>query len=124
LTALVNAAIMGGAMKGPPYVSTANAKFAVGQLIHHRLFEYRGVVIDVDPHFHGSENWYDKIAASKPPKDRPWYHVLVDGDPLRTYVAERNLEPDFEGGPIRNDDITDFFEGQGEDGYIPRRKGH
>ncbi len=100
------------------------AKFAVGQLIHHRLFDYRGVVIDVDPEFHGREDWYLKIASSKPPKDRPWYHVLVDGAAQRTYVAERNLEPDTEGGPVRHSDITDYFQGLGNDGYIPRNKGH
>jgi len=105
-------------------LSTSSAKFAVGQLIHHRLFDYRGVVVDVDPEFRGPEAWYQKVAASKPPKDRPWYHVLVDGAPQRTYVAERNLEADDEGGPIAHANIGDFFKALGDDGYIPRDKGH
>ena len=105
-------------------VSEQVAKFTVGQLIHHRLFEYRGVVIDVDPEFHGSTDWYEKVARSKPPKDRPWYHVLVDGAAQRTYVAERNLEPDEEGGPIRHADLDDYFRGLGDAGYILRNKGH
>lgn len=100
------------------------AKFGVGQLIHHRLFHYRGVVIDVDPEFHGSDDWYQHVAKSQPPKDRPWYHVLVDGASQRTYVAERNLEPDQEGGPIHNADLDDYFQGLGDEGYILRRKGH
>ncbi len=103
-------------------MNTAIAKFSVGQIIHHRIFEYRGVIIDVDPHFLGSEDWYRKVAASRPPKDRPWYHVLVDGNELRTYVAERNLEPDEEGGPIKHGDIGDFFEGMEGDRYVSRRK--
>ncbi len=100
------------------------AKFTVGQLIHHRLFDYRGVIIDIDPEFHGTEDWYKNATTSKPPKDRPWYHVLVDGAAQRTYVAERNLEPDEEGGPVRNAAIDTYFQGIGEDGYIPRRKEH
>lgn len=103
-------------------MNTATAKFSVGQIIHHRIFEYRGVIIDVDPHFLGSEDWYRRVAASRPPKDLPWYHVLVDGNELRTYVAERNLEPDEEGGPIKHDDIADFFEGLEGDRYVSRRK--
>lgn len=100
------------------------AKFGVGQLIHHRLFDYRGVIIDIDPEFHGNDDWYQNVARSKPPKDRPWYHVLVDGASQRTYVAERNLEPDEEGGPVRHVQIDDYFQGLDDNHYIPRRKGH
>ena len=53
------------------------AQFRPGQLIHHKLFDYRGVVVDVDPIFQGSEEWYQQMAQSRPPKAKPWYHVLV-----------------------------------------------
>ncbi len=36
-------------------MGTTTAKFAVGQLIQHRMFEYRGVIIEVDPEFHGTQ---------------------------------------------------------------------
>jgi heat shock protein HspQ len=98
------------------------AQFSVGQIIQHRLFEYRGVIIDVDPEFHGNDTWYQTNAYSRPPKDRPWYHVLVDGGEIRTYVAERNLEPDTEGGPINHPDIVAYFEGMDESGYVLRRQ--
>jgi heat shock protein HspQ len=39
--------------------------------VSHRLFGYRGVVFDVDPEFHLSEEWYEQMARSRPPKDRP-----------------------------------------------------
>jgi len=42
----------------------------------------------------GTDEWYETVAKSRPPKDRPWYHVLVDGSTHTTYVAERHLEPD------------------------------
>ena len=103
-------------------MTTATAKFHVGQLIHHTLFEYRGVVVDVDPEFHGTEEWYEQVARTRPPKDRPWYHVLVDGGDLRTYVAERNLEADDSGEPINHPDLDEFFEAMNGDGYVPRAK--
>ena len=78
------------------------ARFFVGQIVHHVRFDYRGVVFDVDPTFQGPEEWYEQVARSRPPKDRPWYHVLVDGAAHTTYVAERNLEPDAENKPIRH----------------------
>ena len=67
-------------------------KFSIGQIIHHLRFDYRGVIVDVDADFHGSEEWYREMAKSKPPRDKPWYHVLVDQSNTTTYVAEQNLE--------------------------------
>ena len=100
----------------------AQAKFRIGQLIHHRLFEYRGVVVDLDPTFSGSEEWYEVMARSRPPKDKPWYHVLVHDSEIRTYVAEQNLEPDPSGEPIRHPALDDYFSGHGEAGYLPLHK--
>ena len=105
-------------------MSTTEAKYAVGQLIHHRMFDYRGVVIDVDPQFHGSDEWYNQVARSLPPKEKPWYHVLVDGSDVQTYVAERNLEPDYSGAPIQHPDIHVHFEDLSHEGYVARRKGN
>ena len=70
------------------------ARFHVGQLVRHRLFDYRGVVFNVDSQFSGDDEWYEQVARSRPPKDAPWYHVLPSGSQHTTYVAERNLEPD------------------------------
>ena len=67
------------------------AKFKMGQIIHHRLFNYTGVVFDIDPIFQGSEEWYEQVAQSRPPKNKPWYHVLVHTAEHSTYVAEQNL---------------------------------
>ncbi len=75
------------------------ARFGVGQLVQHRLFGYRGVVADVDPSFQLSDEWYEEQARSRPPKDQPWYHVLVHDAEHATYVAQRNLEPDASAEP-------------------------
>ncbi len=84
-------------------------RFAVGELIHHRLFDYRGVIVDVDRDFQGTEEWYQAVARSRPPKDQPWYHVLVHGSDHFTYVAERNLEADLILEPIRHPMLEQFF---------------
>ena len=68
------------------------AKFKIGQIIHHRLFNYTGVIFDIDPIFQGSEEWYEQVAQSRPPKNKPWYHVLVHAAGHSTYVAEQNLD--------------------------------
>ena len=34
-------------------MSSAQAQFAVGQVVQHKLFNYRGVIVDVDPQFQG-----------------------------------------------------------------------
>ena len=103
-----------------PSPPPGRAGFALGQLVHHRRFDYRGVVFDVDPIFQGTEEWYEQMATSRPPKDKPWYHVLVDGLPQMTYVAERNLEPDDDGGPIRHPMIERLFKGFENGAYVLR----
>ncbi len=102
-------------------MSAKHAKFRVGQLVEHRLFDYRGVVYDVDPVFGGTEEWYDTMARTRPPKDQPWYHVLVHNGIHSTYVAERNLEADDDNTPILHPAANEFFEGFENGRYIPRR---
>ncbi len=86
-----------------------SSRFAVGQLVHHKLFDYRGVVVDVHPRFQGTEEWYDNVAETNPPKDQPWYEVLVHDTARVTYVAERNLELDLTGMPVAHPLIRVFF---------------
>ena len=73
-----------------------SAKFHIGQLVRHEMFDYRGAIFDVDQVYSGTDQWYEQVARSRPPKDAPWYHVMVHDALHTTYVAERNLkvEPD------------------------------
>jgi heat shock protein HspQ len=98
------------------------ARFAIGAIVRHRLFGYRGVVFDVDPVFGGTDEWYEAMARSRPPKDRPWYHVLPDGQRHTTYVAERNLDADPERASIRHPLLDTYFDGRTDAGYIPARR--
>ena len=98
--------------------SNDNAKFAIGQLIHHQLFDYRGVIADVDPVFQGSHSWYEQMARSRPTKGAPWYHVLVHDATHTTYVAEQNLAADPSADPIRDPLIKEVFDGFENGRYI------
>lgn len=100
---------------------TSRVKFYVGQIVHHARFDYRGVIIDVDPQFNGSESWYDSVAKSRPPKDQPWYRVLVDGAECETYVAERHLEPDTQSEPVSHPAVKEYFAGYRNGQYLVQR---
>ena len=97
-------------------------RFSVGDLVHHRRFGYRGVIVDVDARFEGSEAWYEQVARSRPPKDRPWYHVLPHGSAHTTYVAERNIEPDHLLEPIDHPLVPAFFDDFRDGRYVPARR--
>ena len=68
-------------------------RFFVGQIVEHLKAGYRGVIFSVDARFSLTDDWYEEVARSRPPKDKPWYHVMVDGASHTTYVAERHLQP-------------------------------
>lgn len=90
-------------------MTNAQAKFSIGEIVCHRKYGYSGVVFDVDPVFSLSEEWYDEVAESRPPKEAPWYHVLVHGQEHTTYVAERHLEAVEAPGPIDHPLIHELF---------------
>lgn len=98
------------------------ARFHPGQLVRHLRFGYRGVVVDVDPVFALTEEWYDQVARSRPPKDRPWYHVLVHGAVHRTYVAERHLELDDSAEPVSHPEVDAVFAGFRDGRYLPHER--
>ena len=89
--------------------SITQVKFSVGELVHHRLFDYRGVIVDVDQNFQATDEWYEAVAKSRPPKNKPWYHVLVHESKHSTYVAEQNLETCGKLEPISHPMVAHFF---------------
>ncbi len=89
--------------------SNAEARFHVGEVVLHTSFKYRGLVCDVDSVFSLTDEWYESMARSKPPKDEPWYRVLVDGEVHATYVAQRNLKPDGTNLPIVHPLLSDYL---------------
>jgi heat shock protein HspQ len=79
------------------------AKFAIGQVVRHRVFPFRGVIFDVDPVFANSEEWWLAIPDEvRPRKDQPYYHLLAENEQSSyvAYVSEQNLLPDESGEPV------------------------
>ena len=93
-------------------------QFSIGQIIHHLKFDYRGVIIDVDASIDSPEEWYEMMAKSNPPKDKPWYHVLVNKSTTTTYVAEQNLEEDSSKQPILHPLVDVYFSRFEEGRYL------
>ena len=36
-----------------------DVKFGIGAIVRHRLYPFRGVVVDVDPEFDNTDEWYE-----------------------------------------------------------------
>jgi len=94
------------------------AKFSIGQLVTHKLFNYRGVIVDVDPVFQGTAKWYENVALSRPPKNKPWYRVLIHNACHETYVAERNLDNDASGEPVNHPLVDSCFDSFKDGHYV------
>jgi heat shock protein HspQ len=85
-----------------------NAKFAIGDVVRHRVFPFRGVVFDVDPEFSNTEEWWNAIPAEiRPSRDQPFYHLFAENENTEyvAYVSEQNLVPDDSGKPIRHPQV-------------------
>jgi len=101
-------------------MTQVEVKFAIGELVYHLKYHYRGVIFDVDGNFCGSDQWYDEVAKSKPPKDKPWYHILPDGQSHSTYVSEQHLTSDTSSAPINHPALKHFFCSLSKGRYLSR----
>ena len=99
------------------------ARYALGDIVRHRVFSFRGVVFDVDPVFNNTEEWYQSIPAHvRPRKDQPFYHLLARNAEAtyQAYVSEQNLLADAQSGPVSHPLIDDLFDGMRDGRYSPR----
>ncbi|ALH80512.1 MULTISPECIES: heat shock protein HspQ [Sphingopyxis] len=90
------------------------ARFAPGDIVRHRMFDFRGVVFDIDPVFANSDEWYEAIPeAIRPAKEQPYYHLLAESEDSSyiAYVSQQNLVADGDGGPIDHPQIDAMFDG-------------
>jgi len=85
-------------------------RYVPGQLVRHRRYDYRAVVVAVDCRCLAEHDWY-MSNRSQPDQNQPWYHLLVDGSATSTYAAECNLEVDKSGEPVDHPLIHQFFDG-------------
>lgn len=84
-------------------------RFEVGDIVAHRRYGYRGVVFERDPVCRADEEWYQSN-QTQPPREQPWYHVLVDGAAHSTYVAQSNLEADPGGERVFHPLLGRYFQ--------------
>ena len=102
------------------------ARFAIGDVVRHRMFDFRGVIFDVDPEFANSEEWYEAIPeAIRPSKEQPYYHLLAENaeQSYVAYVSQQNLIADESDEPIDHPAIAAYFKGF-EDGRYALRPEH
>ena len=91
------------------------ARFAIGEVVRHKLFDFRGVIFDVDPFFANSEEWYDSIPeALRPSKDQPFYHLLAENAETNyvAYVSQQNLVSDESEEPVDHPAIPTMLDRQ------------
>jgi heat shock protein HspQ len=89
------------------------ARFAIGDVVRHRLFDFRGVVFDVDPEFSNTEEWYEAIPESlRPSRNQPFYHLLAENadSTYVAYVSQQNLLPDDSDEPVDHPAIPTMFD--------------
>ncbi len=98
-------------------------KFAVGQVVKHRKFPFRGVIFDIDPVFANTEEWWLSIPEEvRPRKDQPFYHLLAENAETEyiAYVSEQNLLADTSGDPVRHPQVDELFSRAGDGAYVIR----
>jgi heat shock protein HspQ len=103
----------------------AHARFGIGDVVRHRIFEFRGVIFDVDPVFANSEEWYEAIPEEiRPSKDQPFYHLLAENaeSSYLAYVSQQNLLPDDSHEPIHHPAISGIFDAFADGRYQLRRE--
>ena len=113
---------IGSAAVAPP---VAHADFTIGDVVRHRLFDFRGVIFDIDPVFANSEEWYEAIPQEiRPAKNQPFYHLFAENGESSyiAYVSQQNLVPDESDEPIEHPAISGLFDRFSEGRYLLRRE--
>src|SRR5215469_13907900 len=101
-------------------ITIPEARFGIGEVVRHKIFDFRGVIFDVDPVFANSEEWYESIPeALRPSKEQPFYHLLAENSESSyvAYVSQQNLVADESDEPIDHPAITTMFDQREGGGY-------
>jgi heat shock protein HspQ len=102
--------------------SVSEARFAVGDVVRHKFYPFRGVVFDIDPVFANTDDWWLSIPEQmRPKKNQPFYHLLAENAETEyiAYVSEQNLLPDTTGVPVRHPQIPEYFIEEEDGRYRP-----
>ena len=102
-----------------------SAKFALGQVVKHRIFPFRGLVFDVDPEFDNTEEWWLSIPEEiRPRKDQPFYHLFAENSDSNyiAYVSQQNLVQDDSDEMVDHPAIAGLFDSYADGRYTLRRE--
>jgi heat shock protein HspQ len=105
--------------------AVAHARFSIGAVVRHRLFDFRGVVFDVDPVFANTEEWYEAIPEDiRPDRDQPFYHLLAENGEASyvAYVSQQNLLADESEEPVDHPAISGLFDAFADGRYRLKRE--
>lgn len=103
------------------YIPPPTPEFEPGDIVYHKRYGYRGVIVDSDVSCQASPQWLASN-LTQPSPSQPWYHVLVHSENHTTYVAEENLTEDASGDPITHPLVNHFFSSYSDDGYYIRNE--
>ena len=99
--------------------------FNIGDIVKHRIYPFRGVIVDVDPEFSNTEEWYQSIPAEiRPSRQQPYYHLMAENTETfyTAYVSQQNLVRDGENGPLEHPDLEEIFSGMDHGKYNLRNE--
>ena len=99
--------------------------FNIGDIVKHRIYPFRGVIVDVDPEFSNTEEWYQSIPAEiRPSRQQPYYHLMAENTETfyTAYVSQQNLVRDGENGPLEHPDLEEIFSGMDHGKYHLRNE--
>ncbi|MCA9246719.1 MAG: heat shock protein HspQ [Planctomycetales bacterium] len=91
--------------------------FEPGDLVQHRRYGYRGVVVERDESCLADDAWYQKN-QTQPDRQQPWYHVLVNHSSICTNATAENLALDTSGLPVEHPLLAQFFSAFQEGAYV------
>ena len=95
--------------------------FNIGDIVKHKIYPFRGVIVDVDPEFSNTEDWYQSIPAEiRPSKEQPYYHLMAENNETfySAYVSQQNLINDGSNGPVDHPDLGQIFSGIEKGKYL------
>ena len=98
-----------------------NPMFNIGDIVKHRIYPFRGVIVDVDPEFSNTEEWYQSIPADlRPSKKQPFYHLMAENSETfySAYVSQQNIIMDSDNGPVDHPDLEQMFSGMQKGKYL------
>ena len=99
--------------------------FNIGDIVKHRIYPFRGVIVDVDPEFSNTEEWYESIPAEiRPSRNQPYYHLMAENTETfyTAYVSQQNLVDDGDNGPLDHPDLDEIFSGMEKGKYHLRNE--